>query len=134
MNVMSRPSSEQSDSEYCPQAGDSESNTSPMLPVKESQQPEDRRPFFRNHSAHSSRSTSFNDSAAKVILGLFQESIFVDAGCSDYAHEDPAVRAEFIRRDAQNPDSWIHKKLTRPEHWNDDHNKVRAVFVISIIF
>ena len=133
---MSRPSSEKPDGECCPQAGDSESNASPMSPAKESQQPEDMRPFSRNRSAHSSRSSSFNDGAAEAILGLFQESVFVDAGHSEYAHEDPAVRAEFIRRDAQNPESWVHKTLARPELWNDsdDNNKVHGVFGISIIF
>ena len=107
-----------------------------MSPAKESQQPEDMRPFSHNRSAHSSRSSSFNDGAAEAILGLFQESVFVDAGRSEYAHEDPAVRAEFIHRDAQNPESWVHKTLARPELWNDsdDDNKVRGVFGISIIF
>ena len=114
MNTMSQPSFEQSDGEYCPQAGNSEPNASPVLPAKKPQQPEDRHPFSRNHSTHSSRSYSFNDGAAEVILGLFQESIFVDAGRGDYAHEDPAVRAEFIHWDAQNPESWVRKMLARP--------------------
>lgn len=50
---------------------------------------------------------------------------------SHYAHEDPAVREVFILMDAKNPDSWVSKKLVRPELWDDDTRKVCTLNLIA---
>lgn len=64
-------------------------------------------------SSHSSRSSSFNDSAAEIILGLFRTDIRAEAalGAEYDAEEDPSVRDMLIRTYAQNPDSWVSKRL-----------------------
>jgi hypothetical protein len=128
---MSQRSSEQSDGEcHSPsEAGDSKSNTSPTRLIEEFPGQQDR---HFSHSCYSSRSSSFNDSAAEVILGLFREDTFLSAGCSDYLHEDPAVQAAFIHRDAQNPDSWVSKTLARRELWDDDDNEVGIILIITL--
>jgi len=61
----------------------------------------------------SSRSSSFNDSAAEIILGLFRTDIRAKAalGAEYDAEEDPSVRDMLIRTYAQNPDSWVSKRL-----------------------
>lgn len=85
-------------------------------------------------SAHSSRSSSFNDSAAELILGLFREDTAANPELSHYAHEeDPAVREAFILMDAKNPDSWVSKQLRRPELWGDDTSKVCILNLIGFL-
>ena len=88
-------------------------------------------PSFHYTSAHSSRSSSFNQSAAELILGLFREDTVANVELSHYAHEDLAVREVFILMDAKNPDSWVSKKLVRPELWDNDTRKVCTLNLIA---
>ncbi|KAG6379153.1 hypothetical protein JVT61DRAFT_11593 [Boletus reticuloceps] len=73
------------------------------------------------NSRHSSRSSSFNDSAAEIILGLFQREDRMASGLgTEYTdEEDPAVRDMLIRAELQKPDSWVRKQLAMVELWND---------------
>ncbi|KIK76226.1 hypothetical protein PAXRUDRAFT_835417 [Paxillus rubicundulus Ve08.2h10] len=72
-------------------------------------------------SDHSSRSSSYNDSAAEVLLGLFRTpgGHFNWTGLAYNTHENARVRAELIRADAQCPDSWVSKSLTKKALWDD---------------
>ena len=70
--------------------------------------PQTSRPFS---SAHSSRSSSFNASAAEIILGLFREDNAAHIGPSYYEEEDPTVREAIILQHAQSPNSWVSKSL-----------------------
>ena len=71
-------------------------------------------------SAHSSRSSSFNASAAEVILGLFQEDSIAHMDPSFHTQDDPIVREALILQLAQDPNSWVSKSLARPDLWADD--------------
>ncbi|KAG6373358.1 hypothetical protein JVT61DRAFT_6505 [Boletus reticuloceps] len=75
----------------------------------------------RYSSAHSSRSSSFNASAAEIILGLFrQEDNITHIGPSYYDEDDPTVREALILQHARNPDSWVSKSLAQPDLWKDE--------------
>ncbi|KAF8437718.1 hypothetical protein L210DRAFT_3647385 [Boletus edulis BED1] len=80
-----------------------------------------RKRSFSPHytSSHSSRSSSFNASAAEIILGLFQEDAIAHIGPSYYEEDDPSVREALVLQQAQNPESWVRKTLARPELWKD---------------
>ena len=73
------------------------------------------------NSCHSSRSSSFNDSAAEIILGLFRRENRTASGLStEYTdEEDPAVQEMLIRTELQKPDSWVRRQLAMVEVWND---------------
>lgn len=112
------------------------STTNPTILPDESH--ENNSPSFhythrRRASAHSSRSSSFNQSAAEAILGLGREDIAANAELSHYAHEDPAVREVFILKDAKNLDSWVSKQFRRPELWDDDTSKVCVLNLIGFL-
>ncbi|KAF8443891.1 hypothetical protein L210DRAFT_3638872 [Boletus edulis BED1] len=76
-------------------------------------------------SCHSSRSSSFNDSAAEIILGLFQRDNRIDAGLgTEYTdEEDPAVRAMLIHAELQKPDSWVRRRLAMVQMWDDSESE-----------
>lgn len=73
-------------------------------------------------SPHSSRSSLFNESAAEIILGLFQadSDAIAHMGPSHYEEDDPSVRKALILQHTQNPNLWVRKKLARPELWKDN--------------
>ena len=94
--------------------------------------------FSRYVSRHSSRSSSFNESSAEIILGLFREEHRIKAGFGpEYTdEEDPAVREMLILTEAQKPDSWVRRRLAMVELWNDSdddggmvHPSIRRVFL-----
>ncbi|KAG6377981.1 hypothetical protein JVT61DRAFT_14777 [Boletus reticuloceps] len=66
-------------------------------------------------STHSSRSSSFNESSAEVILGLFQQDVYSDACSSglDLDGKDPAVRNMLILADAQREGSWANRRFQK---------------------
>ncbi|KAG6375291.1 hypothetical protein JVT61DRAFT_3516 [Boletus reticuloceps] len=66
-------------------------------------------------SRHSSRSSSFNESTAEILLGLFRKDTRIEAnlGAQYEDEEDPAVRDMVIRAHGEDPDSWVSKKLAR---------------------
>ncbi|KAF8447788.1 hypothetical protein L210DRAFT_939929 [Boletus edulis BED1] len=73
-------------------------------------------------SYHSSRSSSFNESSAEIILGLFRQDVVSEARSSglDLEGKDPAVRNMLILADAQREGSWVNKRLKRRELWADN--------------
>ncbi|KAG6374816.1 hypothetical protein JVT61DRAFT_4200 [Boletus reticuloceps] len=82
--------------------------------------------YLASHdSRHSSQSLSFNDSAAEIILGLFQRDNRIDAGLgTEYTdEEDPAVRAMLIHTELQKPDSWVHRRLAMVQMWDDSESE-----------
>ncbi|KAF8120738.1 hypothetical protein EV363DRAFT_1407017 [Boletus edulis] len=74
-----------------------------------------------NNNSFSSRSSSFNESAAEIILGLFRKDDRIDAGLgTEYTdEEDPAVRDMLIRTELQKPDSWVRRRLAMVQLWNE---------------
>ncbi|KAI9569326.1 hypothetical protein HD554DRAFT_2038269 [Boletus coccyginus] len=46
---------------------------------------------------------------------------------SHYAHEDPAVHKGLIPRDMKNLDSWVSKRLARPELWADSKSELEDI-------
>jgi hypothetical protein len=99
---------------------------------------EDTYSFSRYVSRHSSRLSSFNESSAEIILGLFREENRIKAGFGpEYTNEeDPAVREMLILTEAQKPDSWVSRRLAMVELWNDSdddggtvHPSIRRVFL-----
>jgi hypothetical protein len=99
---------------------------------------EDTYSFSRYVSRHSSRSSSFNESSAEIILGLFREENRIKAGFGhEYTdEEDHAVREMLILTKAQKPDSWVSRRLAMVELWNDSdddggtvHPSIQRVFL-----
>ena len=85
--------------------------------------------YFRpESSAHSSRSSSFNASAAEIILGLFQEDSIPHMDPSFHTQDDPIVREALILRLARDPNSWVSKLSARPAQdlWVDSDDGIEA--------
>ena len=83
-----------------------------------------------------SRSSSFNASAAEILLGLFREGAAEEVGLDNYTNEeDPTVRKWCILTEVQNPDSWVSKMLATPELWNniDDTGRVCHRYLYCIL-
>lgn len=83
-------------------------------------------------STHSSRSSSFNISAAEIILGsgLFREDSIAHMGFSLSDTDDPDLREELICRHAQNPGTWVSETLAQPNLWKGDNLEASIQYLI----